>query len=68
MPTQFARARRKQAAHDPQQAGLAAAVGPGHAQQLAATEREAQVVKQPPFASRALEPSRFKHCRIALSR
>src|ERR1017187_1162036 len=67
-PAQLPRVRRKQAAHDAQQARLAAAVGPGHAQQLAATEPEAEVAEQPPLASRALESSRFKHCCRALSR
>ena len=41
-PAQLPRAWRKQAAHNAQQARLAAAVGSSHAQQLAATETEAQ--------------------------
>src|SRR5512133_3697146 len=60
-PTQFPGAGRQQTAHDAQQAGLAAAVGARHAQQLAAADPEAQPAEQAPFASRALELSRFKH-------
>ena len=67
-PAQFASARRNQAAHDAQQAGLAAAVGPGHAQQLAPTEPEAQFAEQPPFTPGALELTRFKHCSNTLSK
>jgi len=46
-----------------QQAGLAAAVRPGHAQQLAAIELEAQSAEQPLFPRVHSSRPRFKHCR-----
>src|SRR5207248_8247153 len=49
-PAHFALRRRQQPAQDAQQARLAAAVGPGDAQQLTARERERHAAKERPSA------------------
>src|SRR5688572_21395666 len=61
LPAHLARARRQQPAQNAQQAGLAAAVGAGDAQQLAWLQRERQPAEQNPPAARAFEIGRFQH-------
>ena len=61
VPEYFAVAGRQQAAQDPQQAGLAAAVGPGDAQQLAFGHGKAGIGKQPALTAHAAQTDGFKH-------
>lgn len=53
----------RQAAQDAQQAGLAMAVGCGHAQQLPGAQLERHVFEQQTGSFRTGEPFRFKHGR-----
>src|SRR5258708_35209576 len=60
LPAHLAAVRQQQAAQNTQQAGLAAAVCPGDAQQLAAIERERQAAEKPSSAPLAIESRRLQ--------
>src|SRR5258707_10679809 len=60
LPAHLAAVRQQQAAQNTQQAGLAAAVRPGDAQQLAAIERERQAAEKPSPAPLAIEGRRLE--------